>query len=569
MRSVSPDTPTAARLRVAAAVAVSLVAAAGAFAFRFLAFRGLPNDQYMQLAWAQQVLYGALPGRDFWEPGMPLAIALSAAAQAWMPGPFSEGVLSIAALAIAAGVTCYVVTSASRSFVAGLAAAALQIALFPRLYSYPKVLVPVVAVFLLHLYVQRRSTARLVALAAWAVVGFLLRHDLGVMAAVAILVGLLATATPWRDNTREAARFVGVGLLLVTPYLLFLQWHEGVAEHIRVGMEFGKAEAHQFLFFDELPPVPSPDGFVHVPESTDDAAALLFWLTHAALAAVVIVAVAQRHHAGLFPLLVATTVLIVAYRIEILRHPVAGRIQDLAGVVALAVGLCAGSLLTGARIRLLRKPAAAAAGAVCAAALVIPWFLGGWSLGRLADELDETNLLRGPEPIRQQAEGVIAAGMAPEWDQYWPAGQVPLVTRYLRECTSPDDRVFMTWSAPEFYYFARRPFGSGNALLLPGTLSGQADQRQMVQRLETERVPVVLVNESRLAEFEGSFPLLAGFIRERYATRGRFTIRDGSEIALAIRRDLSANRTFGEDEWPCEFVRLARHALYRLTNSAS
>jgi hypothetical protein len=268
----------------------------------------------------------------------------------------------------------------------------------------------------------------------------------------------------------------------------------------------------------------------------------------------VIVAVAQRHHAGLLPLLVAAIVLVIAYRIEILRHPVAGRIQDLAGVIGLAVGLCAGSLLTSARTRLLKNPVASAAAAVCAAAVVVPWFLGAWSLGRLADELDETNLLRGSEPIRQQAEGVMETGMAPEWDQYWPAGEVPPVTRYLRECTSPDAHVFMTWSAPEFYYFARRPFGSGNALLLPGTLSTEADQQRMVQRLQAERVPVVLVNESRLEEFQGSFPLVAAFVRDRYEPRGRFTIRDGSEISLAVRRGLAAARTFGEEAWPCGFA---------------
>src|SRR5688500_11961671 len=86
-------------------VGAACVMAGAAFAFRFLAFRGLPNDQYMHLTWARQVLDGAVPGRDFWEPGMPLAIGLSALMQAGWPGPFSEGLLSIAALALAAGVT--------------------------------------------------------------------------------------------------------------------------------------------------------------------------------------------------------------------------------------------------------------------------------------------------------------------------------------------------------------------------------------------------------------------------------------------------------------------------------
>ena len=36
-----------------------------AFGFRFITVRDLPNDHYMHLAWAQQVLFGQVPGRDF------------------------------------------------------------------------------------------------------------------------------------------------------------------------------------------------------------------------------------------------------------------------------------------------------------------------------------------------------------------------------------------------------------------------------------------------------------------------------------------------------------------------
>jgi hypothetical protein len=43
-----------------------------AFGFRLINVRDLPNDHYMHLAWAQQLLFGELPGRDFVDPGMPL-----------------------------------------------------------------------------------------------------------------------------------------------------------------------------------------------------------------------------------------------------------------------------------------------------------------------------------------------------------------------------------------------------------------------------------------------------------------------------------------------------------------
>ena len=71
-----------------------------AFGFRLVTLRDLTNDHYMHLAWAQQLLFGQLPGRDFVDPGMPLMYTLSAFVQHLWPGPFSEGVLTCLLLAV-------------------------------------------------------------------------------------------------------------------------------------------------------------------------------------------------------------------------------------------------------------------------------------------------------------------------------------------------------------------------------------------------------------------------------------------------------------------------------------
>ena len=39
-----------------------------------------------------------------------------------------------------------------------------------------------------------------------------------------------------------------MGLLIVSPYLAYVAVTEGLAEHVRVGLEFGKAEQHQVLW---------------------------------------------------------------------------------------------------------------------------------------------------------------------------------------------------------------------------------------------------------------------------------------------------------------------------------
>jgi hypothetical protein len=49
------------------AVAIGVLA----FGFRLITLRDLTNDHYMHLAWAQQLLFGQMPGGDFVDPGMP------------------------------------------------------------------------------------------------------------------------------------------------------------------------------------------------------------------------------------------------------------------------------------------------------------------------------------------------------------------------------------------------------------------------------------------------------------------------------------------------------------------
>ena len=61
---------------------------------------------------------------------------------------------------------------------------------YPRLYSYPKLLVPAVALWLVARHARQPSTRGLWLLAAWAVVAFLLRHDLGVVTAGAVGLAL-------------------------------------------------------------------------------------------------------------------------------------------------------------------------------------------------------------------------------------------------------------------------------------------------------------------------------------------------------------------------------------------
>src|SRR5262249_12820441 len=148
--------------------------------------------------------------------------------------------------AFAAVATFLVATELTGSIALGVAATLFQLALEPRLYSYPKILVPAVALLLIQLYVRRPSRLRLVCLAAWTAVAVLLRHDLGLYAAAGM--GSALAVAHRADRHRLARVLVEYALALVavmSPYLLFLQWSEGVGEHLHEALEFAKGEAHQ------------------------------------------------------------------------------------------------------------------------------------------------------------------------------------------------------------------------------------------------------------------------------------------------------------------------------------
>jgi hypothetical protein len=126
--------------------------------------------------------------------------------------------------------------------------------------------------------------------------------------------------------------------------------------------------------------------------------------------------------------------------------------------------------------------------------------------------------------------------------------------RYLDSCTTPADRVLVTWSAPEYYFFARRPFAAGHALFLPKGFRSESDQQQMIHRVEEHRVPIALFNEDQHEEFARAYPLFAEHLRAAYMPVGEFEHYDGSRVTVAVDRRLKATRAFEPYGWPCGFV---------------
>ena len=110
-------------------------------AWRFLTFTGFTNDHYAHLALAQQILLGDLPIRDFADPGWPLTYVLTAAV--WRVAGdaiATEWAITAAGFAIGAACTAAAGYRLSGSVAIAVLVTVFEILIFPRSYSYPKVL---------------------------------------------------------------------------------------------------------------------------------------------------------------------------------------------------------------------------------------------------------------------------------------------------------------------------------------------------------------------------------------------------------------------------------------------
>ena len=527
-----------------AAVAAGVLA----FAYRVLVLRDLTNDHYMHLAWAQQLLFGQVPGRDFVDPGMPLMYSLSALVQWLWPGPFSEAILTCALMAFAAAATLVVTAELTGSLIIASVGTLVEVALEPRLYSYPKILVPAVALVLVQHYVRQPSRIRLVWLAAWTGVAVLLRHDLGVYAAAGVGACLVAVhlGDP-RHMLRALGEYALALIILMLPYVAFVEWSEGLFEHLHVAVEFAKGEAHQRFV--------SPPGFAFWSNqdgiaawNNTDAAVFLFYAAHLlALVSIVLLARRRTWRPEQRPVAIAGVAMLLLYLTVVLRHPIDSRIQDVGALLAIMGGwVVAQSIRDG-------LAAATAVLAVAAASLVNVWILGGLE-GRLKD----TRIADGPSAMERQLASVKQSGTAWPWERFWPAGALPPAVRYLNACTTQDDAVLLTWAAPEYYFFAQRKFGAGHALFLPpDAFTTLHDRQKMLAQMNRERIPIVLINETRRQEFAKAYPEVDRYISDQYTPAGAYDIRDGSHVIVAIGRKFKANGTYAAEGWPCGFANRA------------
>lgn len=234
------------RWTVLAATALVFVAIWG---FRWLAI-DFANDHFVHLSRARQMLLGELPGRDFFDPGLPLHyVASSMAMMVFGQTLLGETLLTVTCVALGAALTFYLAARLSGSIAIAATATLAAAATFPRLYNYPKILLYPLALLVMWQYATGRARVWLAALACVTSVALLFRLDHGVYLGIAAVTAIaLAHGLRPRALATSLAGYAIISAALLLPYVIAVQLTTGVSTYFRDAIaQSGTVAAARFL----------------------------------------------------------------------------------------------------------------------------------------------------------------------------------------------------------------------------------------------------------------------------------------------------------------------------------
>jgi hypothetical protein len=507
--------------------------------FRFLTLTGFPNDHFTTLtpAW-QMAATGDLPIADFQDQGHPLMVALSALMQALLgPTLLSEAILVVVAFGIAAVLTLFLVRDLTGSLLLAVSAVAFEIAIYPRTYSYPKILIYAAAFLVFQRYVARPTNRRLAVMAVMIAVAFLFRHDHGLLLGFggALTVALATpSAAPFARLRRVGILTLSVAVLLL-PFLIYVQMSEGLWLYLRTGIEFSRREAtHSTPAWPRFAAESRPYG-------------VLISIYHALPWIAVAAAFALRkrdHREPILARIVPIAAVAVLVNLTFLRDPPVTRVPDPI-VPAVVLGAWLMKQVQVSAHRRLLLPIALAVVVAAAWATV----LAGDTLEQI-DRMSLTSLGSVTERVAERTGELRARFGAHQIPTHTVAAMAPFFG-YLDRCTLETDRLLIAGFLPEVPYFARRAFAGGQYVFMFGYFASGDNQRQVVERLRRQHVPFILIPSNYAKDFDQDFPLVHAYVVPRYELLTTVDVDEDLTVSVLVDHTRPQGARDRETGWPC------------------
>ena len=546
------------------------------------------DNNFYTLSEALALLRGEHPYRDFFEWGVPLQAALSAAMQ-WVLGYrlLSEFLLQwtfiVAGLVLAFHIAVRLSHSVPVSLVT-IGVAVFNLAATPT-YQYTKLFLYPAAVIAVWRYMDRPDVRGAVWLALATAMAFFFRHDHGIYVGLAVLLGMaLARLLHGRALTGRAmatnlAACALAGAMLVVPWAIAVERSEGLVNYVEARAAINRAWSVQrsvFLSVLDMNPVRT----LTPSEPTDlgpDAGPYDRWL-----------ATLPGRAAGLdwlHQMTVLTTLLALgAALVPLARGRGRGEQAFRNGcrllVVAALVALVERQLFREPSYYVLIAPLVAALGARLLAGprddrhpLVPSWVArAGRGVGALAllvtlmavaSYAKESNIL---EPVYQighlrqtfarlmaspPVDGLVPPGAADavtahQWGELGMGDRSDLLVRYLHDCSAPGDHLLVSGQTPyQIAYYANRPVAGGHLYWHDVWRADPMRQQQSLALLKRQSVPFAYATHNAMLQDLERYPQIRAYVEAHYRPL------PGSDGRLLYDTRRRATGTFAKLGFPC------------------
>ena len=511
-----------------------------AFLYRFNALGGalggFDGDHFIYYLGAKAVAHGERPLRDFADAGVmgawpALTYELPALAQRILGETFfAEAVFSVGLLAFALALIARTAEELSGRLSAVIVTVATLFA-STKLYGYSKVLVFAVAAALFVRYVKQPTRARAVQLAVWSAVAFLFRHDFLFYLAVPVAIVILG-ASRWREAVDRLLVYAGTVVLLLALPLYSIQHYVGMGSYIETARALVAQEANRTTFrWPQFGPgIGDVWSYLSVQENA------IAWLYDLSIVIPVLALLTLAGSPRAKDLdtrqtrVVIASLAVLALLLDrfFLRNNFGARFGDLGAPVAILAAWLPARL---------RDTAPWLRGLVwtTAALVLVPTMMALSTTGSVWHELDTTGLSDGPKKIGRRLAAVTTDLRALPRPGVVPLDAEPNAIEYVRTCTAPTDRVLVVADAPEILAMAGRPFAGGHPTFRPGFYTLERDQRQTLDRLNRESVPVVLLDGERYSHFEAQFRLIHDYVMGAYERWGELPAPAAPVQVLTLR----------------------------------